>query len=114
MLPDGYGSLLDSVSAGLDIRFRHVVERIERCEHGVNVHISRPGGANRPSATEYEQVALYADAVLITVPLGVLKTGSITFSPPLPPRKQGAIDRLGFGALNKVRQASTNLLVQHL
>ena len=43
------------------------------------------------------------DAVLVTVPLGVLKAGSIAFVPPLPERKQGAIQRLGFGLLNKVR-----------
>jgi lysine-specific histone demethylase 1 len=43
-----------------------------------------------------------ADAVLVTVPLGVLKENVITFDPPLPEEKQSAIDRLGFGNLNKV------------
>jgi lysine-specific histone demethylase 1 len=43
------------------------------------------------------------DAVLVTVPLGVLKAGSIAFQPPLPQRKQEAIERMGFGTLNKVR-----------
>jgi hypothetical protein len=43
-----------------------------------------------------------ADAVVVTLPLGVLKAGMVRFDPPLPPRKQSAIDRLGFGALNKV------------
>lgn len=45
---------------------------------------------------------LAADAVVVTVPLGVLKAGAITFRPPLPPWKQEAIGRLGFGDLNKV------------
>lgn len=50
-----------------------------------------------------------ADAVLITLPLGVLKeslrnngVNGITFSPPLPDWKTAAIQRLGFGNLNKV------------
>ncbi|RCI15408.1 hypothetical protein L249_7032 [Ophiocordyceps polyrhachis-furcata BCC 54312] len=43
-----------------------------------------------------------ADCVVCTVPLGVLKQGSISFDPPLPPWKTGVIDRLGFGILNKV------------
>ncbi|RDA96061.1 hypothetical protein CP533_5924 [Ophiocordyceps camponoti-saundersi (nom. inval.)] len=43
-----------------------------------------------------------ADCVVCTVPLGVLKQGSIAFDPPLPPWKTGVIDRLGFGILNKV------------
>ncbi|MQL80104.1 hypothetical protein Taro_012556 [Colocasia esculenta] len=48
-----------------------------------------------------EQV-FQADMVLCTVPLGVLKSGSIRFEPPLPLRKLDAIRRLGFGLLNKV------------
>ena len=46
------------------------------------------------------------DAVLVTVPLGVLKKGSIAFQPPLPQRKLEAIERMGFGVLNKVRSPS--------
>ena len=42
-----------------------------------------------------------ADAAVVTLPLGVLKAGSVAFDPPLPERKLGAIRRLGFGLLNK-------------
>lgn len=44
----------------------------------------------------------HADMALITVSLGVLKKGSIKFKPELPPQKQDAIRRLGFGLLNKI------------
>jgi monoamine oxidase len=40
--------------------------------------------------------------VLCTVPLGVLKSGSIKFIPELPQRKLDGIKRLGYGLLNKV------------
>ena len=43
-----------------------------------------------------------ADEVVLTTPLGVLKSDVIDFDPPLPNWKQGAIDRMGFGLLNKV------------
>ncbi|KAL5730079.1 Lysine-specific histone demethylase 1 2 [Ranunculus cassubicifolius] len=43
-----------------------------------------------------------ADMVLCTVPLGVLKSRMIKFEPELPKRKLVAIDKLGFGLLNKV------------
>ena len=43
-----------------------------------------------------------ADAVLCTVPLGVLKSGALTFHPPLPEWKQQAVNNMGFGLLNKV------------
>lgn len=42
------------------------------------------------------------DAVLVTVPLGVLKADALRFTPPLPPRKQRAIARLGMGTLDKL------------
>jgi hypothetical protein len=44
----------------------------------------------------------FADAVLLTVPLGVLKSNTLTFNPPLPSWKTDTIARLGFGVLNKV------------
>ncbi|KAI3323531.1 Sec1-like protein [Xylariaceae sp. AK1471] len=43
-----------------------------------------------------------ADYVVSTIPLGVLKHGSIEFQPPLPTGKADAIGRLGFGILNKI------------
>ncbi|KAL5347097.1 hypothetical protein ACLOAV_008240 [Pseudogymnoascus australis] len=43
-----------------------------------------------------------ADIVVSTIPLGVLKDSSINFEPALPDWKTGAIERLGFGVLNKV------------
>ncbi|CAG1997041.1 unnamed protein product [Fusarium graminearum] len=43
-----------------------------------------------------------ADAVVCTVPLGVLKQNNIVFNPPLPSWKTDVVERLGFGILNKV------------
>ncbi|PNS20271.1 Lysine-specific histone demethylase 1A [Sphaceloma murrayae] len=43
-----------------------------------------------------------ADKVVLTAPLGVLKAQAINFEPALPDWKRGAIDRLGFGVLNKI------------
>ena len=39
---------------------------------------------------------------MVTVPLGVLKGGKISFQPALPEWKKQAIRNLGFGLLNKV------------
>ncbi|KAG9505666.1 hypothetical protein J7337_002638 [Fusarium musae] len=43
-----------------------------------------------------------ADAVVCTIPLGVLKQNNIVFNPPLPSWKTDVVERLGFGILNKV------------
>jgi monoamine oxidase len=40
--------------------------------------------------------------VVVTVPLGILKSRSISFVPELPAAKLDAIDRLGFGVFEKV------------
>ena len=42
-----------------------------------------------------------ADHVIVTLPLGVLKAGSVQFIPELPHSKQEAINALGMGVLNK-------------
>ncbi|XP_027150781.1 lysine-specific histone demethylase 1 homolog 1 isoform X2 [Coffea eugenioides] len=55
-------------------------------------HCFMPGGGQ----------AYRGDMVLCTVPLGVLKKDVIQFVPDLPERKREAIERLGFGLLNKV------------
>lgn len=46
--------------------------------------------------------SIHADAVVCTMPLGVLKKGNVTFEPQLPDWKANAIGRIGYGALNKV------------
>ena len=65
---------------------------------GVEVSVENGEDAKNEMIETYR-----AEAVLVTVPLGVLKEKVIGFDPPLPEEKQSAIDRLGFGNLNKVR-----------
>ncbi len=89
ILPGGYDRLLYGMSAGLDLRFEHVVTHVDVGEDGVHLRDSK----GREAAF---------DAVILTVPLGVLKQGSIAFSPPLPRWKEDAIARLGMGVLDKV------------
>ena len=48
-----------------------------------------------------EERSFEANKLVLTVPLGVLKAGTIKFNPPLPANKQSAISRLGMGTLNK-------------
>jgi Flavin containing amine oxidoreductase/SWIRM domain len=79
----------------LDVRFNCVVESV-RYNLGSEDH-TKPVSIQCKNGEVFE-----ADRLVITTPLGVLKEGSITFDPPLPAWKIGAIERLGFGLLNKV------------
>lgn len=84
---DGYQVITDHLASGLDIRLRHEVHVVNYGASGVSVETS--------------QGAFHADQVVITLPLGVLKAGSVRFTPALPQAKQMAIRQLGMGVLNK-------------
>lgn len=87
----GFGALVDALAHGLDVRLGHVVRAID---HG--------GPIGEPVAVVTDRGRFEADAVLCTLPLGVLKAGAVEFRPPLPTSKQQAIARLGMGNLTKV------------
>lgn len=87
-LDGGYVGLVDALAEGLDVRTEAPVTSIVSTDDGVSV---TAGGATYEGA-----------AVIVTVPLGVLKAGGIAFDPPLPSAKQDAIERLEMGNLEKV------------
>ncbi len=86
---EGVGSLVEHLAEGLDIRQGAVVRQIRH-------------GGNGSVAVSTDGSTFEADAVVVTLPLGVLKSGAVRFDPPLPERKAQAIGRLGMGALTKV------------
>ena len=87
LLPEGYDKVVAAVANGLDVRLGHVVSRIDTSGDRAVVVTSQG---------DFE-----AGAVVVTVPLGVLKAGSIQFSPALSEPKSRAIAKLGMGTLSK-------------
>ncbi|XP_015089159.1 lysine-specific histone demethylase 1 homolog 1 [Solanum pennellii] len=87
-IPGGNERLIRALAEDIPIFYDRTVESVRYGTEGVLVYA---GGQ------EY-----HGDMVLCTVPLGVLKKGNIEFVPELPQRKKDAIERLGFGLLNKV------------
>ncbi|KAL5121230.1 hypothetical protein ACEQ8H_000698 [Pleosporales sp. CAS-2024a] len=79
----------------LDVRFNSPIRSIQYSTEEQAV-----GKAVRIECSNGE--VYEADKVVITTPLGVLKSGSVRFQPPLPDWKQGVIERMGFGLLNKI------------
>lgn len=89
LLADGYLNILQQlIPDGLTPELRWVVNSIHVSDTTATV-VGEPG-------------TVTAEAVLVTVPLGVLKAQKIRFEPPLDADRLGAIDRLGMGLLNKV------------
>ncbi len=84
----GYKVLVDHLAEGLDVRLETAVSHITTTPNQVHVQTSRG--------------PFTATHVIITLPLGVLKSGSVQFDPPLPDAKQRAIERIGFGNYEKL------------
>jgi monoamine oxidase len=88
----GYTRLVASLAGGADIRLRHHVTHVIVGKTGVQV-IARDGSGT--------QAEFGGSHVVVTVPLGILKAGAISFAPKLPAAKAWAIRRLGFGTFEK-------------
>ena len=99
MIKGGYSRPIEALSEGLDIRFGRVVTKIShRSSEGKSKgEVKREVIVMAGSGEEFR-----GDAVLVTIPLGCLKAGTVQFSPRLPEWKTASIRRLGFGVLNKV------------
>ena len=83
----GFGPIVAHLAAGLDLRLNEPVTSVSPTSDGVAVTTTR--GIHM------------ANRVIISLPLGVLKSGSVHFGEPLDRHRQQAIDRLGMGLLNK-------------
>ncbi|CAF4611182.1 unnamed protein product, partial [Rotaria sp. Silwood2] len=94
---NGYSILPLALCENQNIRLKRIVKKISYNKAGVEVSVENGEDSKNEMIETYR-----AEAVLVTVPLGVLKENVIIFDPPLPEDKQSAIDRVGFGNLNKV------------
>jgi monoamine oxidase len=82
------GSFVQEFGKDVPVCLNSPVKMITRSNKGVEVHV---GG------TRYT-----GSAAVVTVSVGVLQQRRINFSPPLPPEKVEAIDRLQMGNMQKV------------
>ncbi|WP_372788831.1 FAD-dependent oxidoreductase [Paraconexibacter sp.] len=89
LVVSGYDRLTRMLARGLDIRRRAVVsEIVDDGEDGVRVI--------RADGTDHR-----AGAVIVTVPLGVLRSGAITTDPAPDDALVAAVERLGVGRIEK-------------
>lgn len=84
----GYRGLVDLMAEGLHIHTGEVVQHIAWDAEGVQV--------------ETDQRRHRGTHAIVTLPLGVLQAGNVTFEPALPAAKRGAIERLGVAEFEKI------------
>ena len=87
LFPAGYGAIPDHLAKGLAVRTGVVVDRIDWNDRGVTV-----AAGDR---------VFTGDHVVVTLPLGVLQSGTVKFGRELPADTTTAIARLGMGLLDK-------------
>jgi polyamine oxidase len=85
----GYLPVIHTLAKGLDIRLKHRVTKVSRHLKGVKV-------------TTEDGRTFSADAAVVAIPLGVLKSQIIKFEPKLPDWKETAIADIGVGIENKI------------
>ncbi|MEI6805585.1 MAG: FAD-dependent oxidoreductase [Myxococcaceae bacterium] len=85
-LTSGYGPILEGLQKDCPVQLNSAVMEINTRVNDIEIITKNS--------------IFYADAVLVTVPLGVLKQGDLKFNPPLPDSKQTAIQNLEMGLFN--------------
>ena len=84
---NGYDTIAQYLAQNLNIELNQKVTNVDYSEDKVKV--------------THNGIISEADFVLVTVPLGVLKSNSIQFEPALPLSKTTAIDKVGMNCVNK-------------
>ena len=89
LFPNGYDKIFSALEGDYRLHLSQKVTAINHGESGVKIET----GDGAPKAY---------DAAIVTVPLGVLKKGTIAFNPPLSAKKTAAITRMGMGYFDKL------------
>lgn len=85
----GYRGVVEAMAGGLDVRLDWPVATVAQSDGGVRV-------------TAVDGRIETGSHVVVAVPLGVLKSGRLTFDPPLTDARAALISKLGFGHYKKI------------
>jgi monoamine oxidase len=90
IVTDGFAQLVSSLLTDLEVSLKTVVTSVGHDLDGASLRLSTG-----------ESFA--ADRVLVTVPIGVLKTDALAFDPPLPFAHRTAIGAIGMGVVDVIQ-----------
>jgi len=95
LVPGGYSQIISILQNGLDILYDSSVQRIS---------IEKENNNNgRKTVSIYTSNGIVkAKKVVVTVSIGVLKSGHLRFDPPLPSRKLASLNKLTMSRFNKI------------
>lgn len=88
LFPNGYDALIQHLATDIKIELNTVVKSVDYGGEEIVVETSKGNFS--------------AKHLIVTLPLGVLKAGSVSFKPALPATHQSAMDKLKTGTVNKI------------
>lgn len=89
IMPDGYFRIFEQIAKNLDVQLNTPISAITQDDDRVSITCSNGS-------------VIQAKYVVCTLPLGVLKSNTVKFDPPLSEEKSEAIQKLGMGNLDKL------------
>ncbi|XP_030830284.1 lysine-specific histone demethylase 1B [Strongylocentrotus purpuratus] len=89
LLKEGYHTVFTELAKGLDVRLQHQVTAVNHSADDITITLK-------------DGQTLTAQKVLLTIPLALLQSEVISFTPPLPEDKLEAINSLGSGIIEKI------------
>nr|XP_054755577.1 lysine-specific histone demethylase 2-like [Lytechinus pictus] len=89
LLKEGYQVVFTELAKDLDVRLQHQVTAVDHSSDDIVV-------------TTKDGQTFTAQKVLVTIPLVLLQSNAINFTPPLPEDKTEAINSLGAGIIEKI------------
>lgn len=102
IIEEGFQEVADRLLSGagfsekpLDLEMNKVVRQLKVTSDSVS-------GQKKIKIRTSDRNQRQADAVIVAVPLGVLKSGDLVFEPPLPSEKLKAIQAMGIATVNNV------------
>ena len=99
MIKGGFNTVVQALAEGLNIQLGHIVTQIS---YFMKEPKSKGGIKGEVKVWTENSQEFVGDAVLITIPLGCLKSNTIKFSPELPDWKLSSIQELRFSVMINV------------
>ncbi|MCV7192707.1 flavin monoamine oxidase family protein [Mycolicibacterium brumae] len=93
VFPEGYDRLATGLADGIDVRLEHPVHTVRWTDSGAQAQVMAPDGTSEWVGARH---------VVVTVPVGVLRSGGLVFDPPLPEPVAGALDRFRMNSFEKI------------
>jgi len=87
LFPNGYDAVTNLLAQGLNIKIKHIVNGIAYGDRQVTVKTN--------------QGEFVGERAIVTLPLGVLKSGQVSFNPSLPQEMTSTIQKVEMGMINK-------------